>query len=336
MGQALLLFKKHAKAAGVLPAALALLLLLVLGTFSLLIGAGDVSLASLLNPATSQNSWELLQISRAPRTIALVLAGAAMATAGLIMQMLVQNRFVEPSTAGTIESATLGILAVNLIAPGIAVFGKMLIASVFAMAGTALFLLIIKRIPLRSTFLVPVIGLVLGGVIAAVTTFIAYQHDLIQSIQVWSTGDFSGVIKGRYELLWLGFGLTCLAYFTADKFTVIGMGEQFTTNLGLNHRKLVAIGLVIVAAISAVVVVTAGNIPFLGLLIPNIVSLFLGDNLRKAVPWVAYLGAVFVLACDIIGRTIFYPHEVPIGTVVGVIGSVLFLYFLLSKRVRFN
>lgn len=326
---------KQPRPVGRAVSALLFLLLPALCITSLLLGVGDVSISTLLHPATAGEAWELLMISRVPRTIALILAGASMAVAGLIMQMLVRNRFVEPSTAGTVESATLGILAVTLIAPDTMVFGKMLVATVFALLGTALFLAILRRIPLRSPFLVPVVGLVLGGVVQAITTFFAYQYDLLQSLHAWSTGDFSGVLRGRYELLWAGFALTIAAYIAADRFTVVGMGEQFTTNLGLNHKRLVAVGLVIVAAISAVVVVTAGNIPFLGLLVPNVVSLFFGDNLRRSVPWVAFLGALFVLVCDIIGRLVYYPHEIPIGTVMGIIGSVLFLYLLLNKRIRF-
>src|SRR5699024_667328 len=277
--------------------ALLLLLLLALCGTSLLLGVGDVSLSDLLHPATNSGAWELLLISRVPRTLALMLAGTSMAVAGLIMQMLVRNRFVEPSTAGTVESATLGILVVTLFWPSAPVLGKMLIATIFAMLGTALFLAILRRIPLRSPFLVPVVGLVLGGVVQAITTFFAYQYDLLQSLHAWTTGDFSGVLRGRYELLWAGFALACAAYVAADRFTVVGMGEQFTANLGLNHKRLIAIGLVIVSAISAVVVVTAGSIPFLGLLVPNVVSMFFGDNMRRSVPWVAFLGAIFVLAC---------------------------------------
>lgn len=314
--------------------ALSLLVLLALCGVSLFLGVGDVSLTTLLNPETRHDAWQLITISRLPRTLALLLAGMSMAVAGLIMQMLVRNRFVEPSTAGTVESATLGILAVTLIAPDTAVFGKMLVAAAFAMAGTALFLTILKRIPLRSPFLVPVVGLVLGGVIQAITTFFAYQHDLMQSLHAWTTGDFSGVLRGRYELLWGGFVLACMAYVAADRLTVAGMGEQFTTNLGLNHRRLTAIGLVIVSAISAMVVVTAGSIPFLGLLVPNVVSMLFGDNVRRSLPWVAFLGAAFVLTCDIIGRLVFYPHEIPLGAVVGIVGSGLFLYLLLSRRTR--
>src|SRR5690606_12519879 len=229
---------------------------------------------------------------------ALVLAGTSLAVAGLIMQMLVRNRFVEPSTAGTVVSATMGILAVTLLAPGIPVLGKMRVASPFALAGTRRIFLVLRRIPLPPAFLVPVVGLVLGGVIQSVTTFFAYQHDLLQALHTWTMGDFSGVLRGRYELLWVAFALSCTAYFAADRFTVLGMGDQFTTNLGLNYKRLMFVGMVIVSAISAVVVVTAGGIPFLGLLVPNVVSLLFGDNMRRSLPWVAFLGALFVLACD--------------------------------------
>jgi iron complex transport system permease protein len=208
----------------------------------------------------------------------------------------------------------------------------MLVAAAFALAGTALFLRILRQVPLRDVLLVPLIGIMLGGVISAVTTFFAYRFDLLQSLGAWMTGDFSGVLRGRYELLWIGFVFAIAAYLAADRFTVAGMGRDFTTNLGLNYRRVMALGLTIVSLVSAVVVVTVGMIPFLGLIVPNVVSLMIGDNMRRSVPWVATLGAVFVLACDIIGRTVRAPYEIPIGTVVGVIGSALFLYLLLRKR----
>ncbi|WP_425640067.1 ABC transporter permease [Agrobacterium radiobacter] len=311
---------------------LALLLALTLAIVSLFVGVSNVSLATLFAPDTSTDALRVLLVSRIPRTLALILAGSSMAIAGLIMQMLVRNRFVEPSTAGTTKSAGLGLLTVTLIAPDTPIFGKMLVAAVFALAGTALFLRILRQVPLRDVLLVPLIGIMLGGVISAVTTFFAYRFDLLQSLGAWMTGDFSGVLRGRYELLWVGFLFAIAAYLAADRFTVAGMGRDFTTNLGLNYRRVMALGLTIVSLVSAVVVVTVGMIPFLGLIVPNVVSLMIGDNMRRSVPWVATLGAVFVLSCDIIGRTVRAPYEIPIGTVVGVIGSVLFLYLLLRKR----
>ncbi|MEN5298457.1 ABC transporter permease [Brucella sp. TWI559] len=314
--------------------AAAIIVVVILAFVSLFIGVSDVSLSTLLGANSTDRAAEVLLISRIPRTLAIILAGMSMAVAGMIMQMLTRNRFVEPSTAGTVESASLGILVVILFAPDTPVFGKMLVASATALAGTALFLRILRSIPLRSVLVVPLVGIMLGGVISAVTTFIAYRFDLLQSLNSWTTGDFSGVLRGRYELLWLSFFLTVIAYIAADRFTVAGMGEDFTTNLGLNYRRVVTLGLVIVSMVSASVVVTVGMIPFLGLIVPNVVSMFIGDNMRRAVPWVAVLGAGLVLACDIVGRLIRFPYEIPIGTMMGVVGSAIFLYLLLRRGSR--
>ncbi|ENR93507.1 ABC transporter permease [Brucella abortus] len=314
--------------------AAAVIVVAVLAVISLFIGVSDVSLHTLFGKASTDRATEVLLISRIPRTLAIILAGMSMAVAGMIMQMLTRNRFVEPSTAGTVESASLGILLVILFALETPVFGKMLMASVSALAGTALFLRILRSIPLRSVLVVPLVGIMLGGVINAITTFIAYRFDLLQSLNSWTTGDFSGVLRGRYEILWIAFALTVVAYVAADRFTVAGLGEDFTTNLGLNYRRVVTLGLVIVSMVSASVVVTVGMIPFLGLIVPNVVSMFIGDNMRRAVPWVALLGAGLVLACDIVGRLIRFPYEIPIGTMMGVVGSAIFLYLLLRRGSR--
>lgn len=109
------------------------------------------------------------------------------------------------------------------------------------------------------------------------------------------------------------------------------MGRAFTTNLGMNYRRAMSFGLIIVSMSTAVVVATVGTIPFLGLIVPNLVSMGVGDNARRAVPWVALGSAAFVLVCDLIGRTVRHPYEIPVGTIVGVVGSALFLYLLLRK-----
>jgi iron complex transport system permease protein len=313
---------------------LAAIVLTSLALVSLLVGASDLSLGSLLSGDEGNRALQVMVVGRIPRTIALVLAGTAMAVAGMIMQMLTQNRFVEPSTAGTVESASLGLLVVTLFAPELPVIGKMLVAAAFALAGTALFLRILKLVPLRSVLTVPLVGIMLGGIISAVTTFFAYRFDLMQSLNAWTTGDFSGVLRGRYELLWIAFGLTLLAYFAADRLTLAGMGRDFATNLGLRYEAVMSFGLIIVSMVTATIVVTVGMMPFLGLIVPNVVSMMFGDNMRHSLPWVAVLGAGLVLTCDIVGRVVYHPYEVPIGTIMGIVGSALFLVLLLRGRER--
>jgi iron complex transport system permease protein len=311
-----------------------ILLLALLSFASVFVGASRVSpldvLAGTADPLATLVLWE----SRIPRTLALVLAGASMAVAGTIMQMLARNRFVEPSTAGTVESASLGMLVVLLLAPGLPVFGKMLAAALFALAGTALFLGLLRRTPLRSALMVPLIGLMLGGVIRAATVFLAYRFDMLQSMGAWTSGDFSTVLAGRYEVLWAAFALAVAAYVAADRFTLAGLGESFATGLGANYRRILDLGLVIVALVTASVVVTAGVIPFVGLVVPNLVALTAGDNLRRTLPFTALGGAMLVLACDILGRVAIAPYEIPVGTVLGVVGSVAFLALLLRRRAR--
>ncbi|MFC0284614.1 ABC transporter permease [Camelimonas abortus] len=311
-------------------AALAVFLLLSLA--SLFTGAGPVSPGAVL--AGDPAALQLLLASRGPRTIAIILAGGSIAIAGLIMQMLARNRFAEPSTSGAVDAASLGMLCATLLLPEWPVMGKMLVAAGFAMAGSALFLGVLSRIPLSSPLVAPLVGIMLGNVIGAAATFIAYREDMMQTFLVWTNGDFSAVLRGRYELLWVAFAMAAAAWFTADRLTVAGLGHDFSVNLGLSYRATLALGLAIVSLVTAMVVTTVGMIPFLGLVAPNLASLMLGDNMRRAIPLTAALGAGLALACDLLGRIINHPFEIPIGTMMGVIGSVVFLFLLLRRRAR--
>ncbi len=208
------------------------------------------------------------------------------------------------------------------------------VAAVFGLVGTWVFLRVVRVVPVRQLVLVPLVGIMLGGVVAAVTTFVAYRLDLLQSLGQWSQGSFATVMQGRYEFLWIAGAMVAVAWIAADRFSVIGLGEEFATNLGLDYRRVVAIGMVVVAVITAAVLVTAGLIPFLGLVVPNVVSLIIGDNVRRAIPWVAGLGALLVLACDLVARVVRMPYEIPLSVVVGVVGAVLFLWLLLRRGSR--
>ena len=303
-------------AAGV---ALALLVLASLGT-----GAARIDLAA-------GGGWTTLVLmeSRLPRTLAVLLTGAALAVAGTVIQSLVRNRFVGPDTAGTGESAALGLLGITLLAPAAPIWIKMVAASLAAMAGTALFLAIVRRLPVREVMLVPIAGLVLSGIIGSVVTWIAWEADLLQFVGTWlGSGEFSGVIAGRYELLWIAGAAAGLAWFAADRFAILSLGDGVATGLGLSTRGVMRLGMVVVSVVSALVVTTVGMIPFVGLVVPNIVARIMGDNLRASIPVVAAGGAGLLLACDLLGRIVRHPYEIPVGTILGIAGSVIFLWLL--------
>lgn len=270
--------------------------------------------------------------SRLPRTLALALAGAGSAVAGALMQMLAQNRFVEPSTVGAVEGAALGALLMLLLVPEASPLMRMAAAAACALATTALFLRLLAATPMRSPADAPLIGILLGGVVGAVAGMIAWRADMVQTLGAWTTGDFAQVLRGRYEMLWIAGGAAAAAWAFADRFTLAGMGRGLAEGLGLDWRRTLALGLAIVALVTACTVVTVGMLPFLGLVAPNVVSRAMGDNLRAALPHVALLGAGLTMLCDVIGRVAIHPYELPIGAVMGVLGAGVFLHLLLRRE----
>ena len=150
----------------------------------------------------------------------------------------------------------------------------------------------------------------------------------MQYLGVWQAGEFSGVLRGRYELLWLIAALAGFLYLVADRITLLGLGEDRARSLGLDARQTMLMWLSVVAATVAAVVVTVGALPFVGLVVPNIISRWRGDNLRRNLPLIAISGGAVVLAADIIGRVIRWPYEIPAGTVFAVVGAGLFIWLL--------
>lgn len=303
---------------------------IVLSFISLFIGAIDITPMDLLNWESDET--HIFLISRVPRLMAIILAGAGMSIAGLIMQSLSRNKFVSPTTAGTLDAAKLGILISMLFFTNVSYTQQVIFSFAFALVGTLIFMQILDKIKFKDAIFVPLIGIMYGNILSAIATFFAYEADLIQNISSWLMGSFTLIIAGRYELLYIAIPAVILAYIFANKFTVAGMGEDFAKNLGLSYKVVLNIGLVLVAIISTTVVLTVGVIPFLGLIVPNIVSLYLGDNLRKTIPHTAALGVVFLLICDILGRIIVHPYEIPVNVTVAVIGSAIFLIMLFRGK----
>ncbi len=277
---------------------------------------------------------EMFQITRVPRTIALVLSGAVMAMSGLVMQLLTQNRFVEPTTTGTTEWAGLGLLTVMIFFPTAGLMAKMVVAVGFSFVGTMIFFMFIRRVSLKASLIVPIIGIMLGAVVGAVSTFLALQFDALQNLGVWFAGSFTSVIRGQYEPLWIVLIVVVAVFVVADRFTVAGLGEDIATNVGLNYQRVMLLGTGLIAIATGVVTVVVGNLPFLGLIVPNIVSMVRGDDLRSNLPWVALLGIAIVTVCDIIGRVIIMPFEVPVSLILGVVGAGVFIALLLRQRRR--
>jgi len=303
---------------------------IVLSFVSLFIGAIDITPKDLLD--FQSDEVEIFLASRLPRLMAIILTGAGMSIAGLIMQTLSRNKFVSPTTAGTLDAAKLGIVISMVFFTNVTYMEKIIFGFACALIGTFIFMRLLDRIKLKDVIFVPLIGIMFGNIISSISTFIGYEADVLQNVSSFFLGSFTLVVSGRYELLYVAVPAIILAYIFANKFMVAGMGEDFAKNLGLSYKTVLNIGLILIAIISTIVVLTVGSIPFLGLIVPNLVSLYLGDNLRKVIPHTVALGVVFLLACDIVSRIIVAPYEIPVNTTVAVIGSAIFLVMLFRGK----
>lgn len=303
---------------------LAVICVLMLGIISLFTGVYDIK--------GQEDGLQMFFITRVPRTAALMLTGAAMSMAGLVTQLITQNRMVEPTTTGTIEWAGLGLVFVYLVIPAPTLMQRMAGAILFSFVGTMIFFLFLRKVKLRSSLIVPIIGMMLGAVISSISTFIGLLFQMTQSIQTWFVGSFAPVQIGRYEYLWLIVIINIIIFFYADRLTLAGLGEDVATSLGVNYNKIVILGTGLISAAVGIVAAVIGNLPFLGLIVPNIVSMYRGDDLKSNLPWVCVLGMGAITLCDIISRTLIMPFEVPVSLILGTVGAVIFIVILLKQR----
>ena len=307
-----------------------LLVLFLLSALSIFIGVKDLVLQALFQGDSQQ--WLILATTRVPRTVSLILAGATMSICGLILQQLTQTKFVSPTTAGTMDSARLGILLVMLFLPNASTTVRTLAAFIFAFLGTMVFLGLSRLLPTKEPIFLPLLGVMFGNIVGSVATFFAYQFQLIQNMSSWLQGNFSLVAKGSYELLYLPIPLFLVIYLFAYYFTIVGLGEDVAINLGVNYRLIQTLGIGLVAAASGLVLIMVGTVPFLGVIVPNIVSLIYGDHVKQNLWITAVSGSLFLMVCDILSRIVIAPYEIPVSLTVGILGSLIFIYLLVGRK----
>ena len=304
--------------------------LLSISILSLFIGVTDIDLSTLLSDGNSME-LNIFLLARIPRLLAILCTGVGMSVSGLIMQQLCMNKFVSPSTGATIQSAQFGILLSLVFLPTLGLWSRVTLAFIMSILGTWIFVWFVQQIQFKSTVLVPLIGIMFGNVLGGITSFIAHKYEVTQQLSTYFVGSFALIIKGNYELVWLAVPLVIIAFIFANYFNIVGMGKDFSQNLGVNYKLMLFVGLTIASMITASVVTIVGQISYIGLIVPNIVAMFKGDKIKGTLVDTALLGALFVLVCDMIARSVIMPYELPIELIVGIIGSVMFIAMLIYK-----
>jgi len=298
----------------------------ILTLLSLEVGSmADVSLSTFLRG--DELSRFIFLHSRLPRTLAVILAAAGLSVAGLIMQSISRNKFMSPTTAGTTDAAALGLLISFVFLGHTNGYVQAIFSFVFALLGTLLFTAVINRLKIREVVYIPLLGLMYGGVIGAISTALSFQTETQTVLNQFNLGTFARL--GNFELVYIVVIPLIISVIYATKFSIIGLGADFAKNLGLNYNRVVALGLIIIALISASTFVAVGPLPFIGLIIPNMTTSIFGDNLKRSIIDLMLFGACFVLFCDIASRLIIFPFEMNISVTISVVGGIIFMVYLL-------
>ncbi|WP_010252037.1 ABC transporter permease [Myroides injenensis] len=308
---------------------LLLLCLFVICILSVFVGVKGFEFKKLY---TGNIQSDLLLISRIPRTITLVLTGAGLSICGVILQQISQNKFISPTTAGTLDAAKLGILFGLFLFPGENMLLKLLFGVVFCFGLTAIFTFSIRRIVKRQTIMIPVLGVMYGYILNSIANIIGVELNIIQNMESWMVGNFAQSMQGQYEIIYLIFPLGIICYLYARKFTIVALGKAFSQNIGVNYTTIVNIGLLLTSIMVSTTILTVGTIPFIDLIIPNLVSLIYGDDAHKNLPFIACFGSIALVLCDIIGRVIIAPYEIPTSMIIGSVGALIFLFILIKKN----
>lgn len=241
------------------------------------------------------------------------------------MQTITQNPYAAPSTTGTTEAAQLGILTSLFFFSKATLFQKMSLAFVSALLFTGIFIQVIRRLQFKEKWILPLVGLIYSGIIGSFAQMIAYRFNLIQSMTSWSQGSFSMIQRHQFEWLFLLLLVFAGVWLYSNTFSVMALGEDASKNLGLPYQTMETLALVLIALTSAVTMITVGGLPFLGVIVPNLVRHYAGDYFKKTRSLVVLVGMLLVLACDILGRLVIWPYEVSVSLILGVVGTLVFI-----------
>ena len=302
------------------------ILCLALVMISITVGSSHFSWWQLLygDKQTGLLFWE----SRLPRTISILLAGSSMSIAGLLMQTVTQNHFAAPSTVGTVEAAKFGMLLSLFFFTSATLAQKMLFAFVSAIFFTIIFIRFVRKFSFKEKWLLPLVGIIYSGVISAAGEIIAYRFDLVQSMTSWTQGSFSMIQKHQYEWLFLSLIILIAVWKLSATFTIMNLGEDASHNLGISFYQMEEMTLFLIALTTSVTMITVGSLPFIGVIVPNIIRKFYGDHITRIKGLTSLTGACLILACDIVARLVIRPYEVSVSLILGILGSLAFVYLL--------
>ena len=331
------------------PPALAVILFLValfaISAGSVAVPAGD-TLAILTaklkgaEPAADPAVTDIIWALRVPRVLLAMTAGAGLALAGVVMQASVQNPLAEPFILGIASGASVGATLAILLGTAAIPFGVAGCAFLGAILATLAVLMLAGIHRRVSTVKLVLAGAAISALCTAVTNFIVYMAadaEGMQSAAFWTMGSLA---DAKWQSLFLPVLIVTLLsiYFLAELRTldVLLLGEELAVTLGIDASAVRRRYMALLALLTGVLVATCGIIGFVGLVVPHLVRSFTGASHKRLLPAALLVGAIFLVASDLLARTLLPSGDLPIGIITALIGAPLFMRLLFGSGENFG
>lgn len=294
------------------------------------LGAKETSFSDVFQALTlqdSQQSYSVLRDIRLPRVVAVIFVGAALAVSGAIMQGMTRNPLADPGLFGLTSGANVGLALVLALLPTIGTFGIMMACFVGAAIGAVL---VFGVGSMQKGGFTPV-KLVLAG--AAISIFLQAIADVIglyfkisKDISLWTAGGAMGTTWQQLSIV-IPFILTGLliAIILSRQVTILSLHEEIAVGLGQDTKRVRWLLFMVIVILTGAAVSLVGNMAFIGLMIPHMVRAIVGVDYRHIIPMSIFIGSIFMLLADLVGRTIHAPMETPVVSIVAVLGLPFFL-----------
>lgn len=289
-------------------------------------GVDDVNMAIIMN-------------IRLPRTLATVVGGAALAVAGVLLQVFFSNPIVEPYVLGISSGSSLfvGLVILGGFRFGMKSLSPMgMVLGAFLGAMLVMLTVILAARKVKSITTLLIIGLMAGFVCSAITSMLSAFADKekIAGFYMWTMGSFAGITWTQVKLLYLiGIPFLLAAFLMSKPLNSMMIGEKYAQSMGVGIRRFRILIVLISSILTAMVTAFAGPISFVGLAVPHIVRMiFKTSNNRIIIPAVCICGALMTSLCDLGTRMIMNPVELPLSCMTSIIGAPLVVFLLLKQK----
>ena len=316
-------------------------ILLISFLISLSVGSVSVSFGEMMNIFSDGNetSRRILLDIRLPRVLNAMLVGASLSCSGIILQSMLRNNLAEPGLLGISAGAGLGAILIFILPVSVPFMFITPVSFLFAVTTTGIIFYFARGFGNKyfnsiSTNKIILTGIAISALISSVNGFLLLiSGSSVNQILYWLNGGFSG--RGWNEfyvgIIFVVTGIIGSVLISKD-LNVMNLGDELSVSLGLNLKRFQKVSVILSSLLAASAVSIAGIISFVGLIIPNLSRLLIGDDHRYTIPCSVILGAIFLLVSDTIARTVISPAEIPVGIITSFIGAPVFIWLIMRKK----